>query len=62
MLVREVMTHEPVTVRPFTTVKQALRVLAENRVTVLPVLSGNVIKLRRDDSRPGETDSAKAGS
>jgi CBS domain-containing protein len=40
MLVREVMTHEPVTVRPFTTVKQALRVLAENRVTVLPVLSG----------------------
>ncbi len=29
---------------------------------VLPVLSGNVIKLRRDDSRPGETDSAKAGS
>ncbi|HCA79177.1 MAG TPA: 2-phosphosulfolactate phosphatase [Bacteroidetes bacterium] len=29
---------------------------------VLPVLGGNVIKLRRDDSRPGETESAKAGS
>jgi CBS domain-containing protein len=40
VLVREVMTHEPVTVRTFTTVKQALRVLAEHRVTVLPVLSG----------------------
>ncbi|GAA1479094.1 CBS domain-containing protein [Nocardioides aestuarii] len=41
MLVREVMTHGPVTVRPFTTVKQALRVLAEHRVTVLPVLRGD---------------------
>lgn len=40
MLVREVMTHEPVTVRPFTPVKQALRLLAEHRVTVLPVVSG----------------------
>jgi CBS domain-containing protein len=41
MLVREVMTHEPVTVRPITTVKQALQLLAEHRVTVLPVLSGD---------------------
>ena len=29
---------------------------------VLPVLGGNVIKLKRDDARPGETDSPKAGS
>lgn len=35
------MTRDPVTVRPFTTVKQALRVLAEHRVTVLPVMSGD---------------------
>jgi len=29
---------------------------------VLPVLGGNVIKLKRDDARSGEPDSAKAGS
>lgn len=29
---------------------------------VLPVLGGNVIKLRRDDALPGAPDSAKAGS
>lgn len=41
MLVAEVMTREPVTVRPFTPVKQALQLLAEHRVTVLPVVSGD---------------------
>lgn len=41
MLVREVMTHAPVTVRPITPVKQALRLLAEHRVTALPVLGAD---------------------
>lgn len=43
MLVREVMTHRPVTVRRSTTVKQALRLLAEHRVTVMPVISGDAL-------------------
>ena len=37
MLVFEVMTKDPVTVRPGTSIKEALRVLADNHVTALPV-------------------------
>lgn len=40
MLVFEVMTPEPVTVGPATRVKVALAVLAEHRVTALPVVTG----------------------
>ena len=37
MLVFEVMTKDPVTVRPGTSIKEALVVLADNHVTALPV-------------------------
>jgi CBS domain-containing protein len=40
MLVHEVMSREPITVRPDTTIKDALALLAEHRVTSLPVVSG----------------------
>lgn len=40
MLVHEVMSRDPVTVRPDTTIKDALALLAEHRVTSLPVVSG----------------------
>src|SRR5687767_3823774 len=39
MLVFEVMTQEPVTVRPDTRIKTALALLAEHRVTALPVVT-----------------------
>lgn len=39
MLVFEVMTKDPVAVRPDTRVKEALRVLADHRVTALPVVT-----------------------
>ena len=39
MLVREVMTTSPVTVRPGTTVQAALRLVAEAHVTSLPVVN-----------------------
>ena len=39
MLVREVMTSDPVTVRAGTTVKAALRLLDENDVSSLPVVA-----------------------
>lgn len=41
MLVREVMTSRPVTVRPETPLKIALGLLAEHRVTALPVVTGD---------------------
>jgi CBS domain-containing protein len=41
MLVRELMTRHPVTVRPQTTVKAALRLLDENNVTMLPVVAAD---------------------
>jgi CBS domain-containing protein len=40
MIVRELMTSNPKTVRPDTTVKEALRVLDEHNVTSLPVVDG----------------------
>lgn len=40
MLVYEVMTREPATVGPHATIKTALGLLAEHRVTALPVVSG----------------------
>jgi CBS domain-containing protein len=45
MLVRELMTADPVTVAPATPVKTALRLLAEHGITSLPVL-GNHGRLR----------------
>ena len=39
MLVREVMTTSPVTVRPGTTVQAALRLVAEAHVTSVPVVN-----------------------
>ena len=41
MLVFEVMTKEPVTVHPGTPVKEALALLANHRVTSLPVVDGS---------------------
>ena len=41
MLVREVMTREPVTVQPETHVKQALRLLDQHSITMLPVMSAD---------------------
>lgn len=41
MLVHEVMTREPLTVRTFTPVKTALALLADHGLTTLPVLSGD---------------------
>jgi CBS domain-containing protein len=38
MLVRELMTHDPVTVTPATPVKTALGLLVEHRITSMPVL------------------------
>ena len=38
MLVREVMTREPATVSPQATIKTALGLLAEQRLTALPVV------------------------
>ena len=38
MLVREMMTHEPVTVRPDTPTKVALRMLDEHAITSMPVV------------------------
>ena len=38
MLVREIMTHRPVTTTPDATVRQAVAVLAAHRVAALPVL------------------------
>lgn len=38
MLVREIMTHRPVTTTPDATVRQAVAVMAAHRVTALPVL------------------------
>lgn len=45
MIVRELMTQDPQTVRPDASVKDALRVLAENGVTALPVVtaSGHIV-------------------
>ena len=40
MLVHEVMTKDPVSVRPGATVKDALGLLSRHRVTSLPVVSG----------------------
>jgi CBS domain-containing protein len=40
MLVHEVMSTDVVTVRPSTTVKNALGLLAQHRVTALPVVTG----------------------
>jgi len=39
MLVREVMTSRPVTVRPDTSVKEALALLDQHSITMLPVVS-----------------------
>ena len=41
MLVRDVMTTEPASVQPGTTIKAALRLLAERSVTALPVVTPN---------------------
>lgn len=41
VLVQEVMTHDPITVRTFTPIKTALALLADHRLTTLPVLSGD---------------------
>ena len=41
MLVFEVMTKDPVTVRPGTSVKDALALLADNHVTALPVATSD---------------------
>lgn len=41
MLVREVMTENPAGVEPSTTIKSALRLLADRRVTALPVVGPN---------------------
>ena len=41
MLVREVMTAEPVTVRVDTHAKEALRLLDEHSITMLPVVTGD---------------------
>ena len=40
MLVQDLMTPEPMTVRPSTTVKEALSRLAEHGITCLPVVDG----------------------
>ncbi len=40
MLVHEVMSTDVVTIRPSTTVKHALALLAQHRVTALPVVTG----------------------
>ena len=45
MLVRELMTADPVTVSPDTPVKTALAMLADQRITSMPVL-GNRGRLR----------------
>jgi len=39
MIVRELMTHDPIAVRPDTSVKDALRLLDDNSITMLPVVS-----------------------
>ena len=39
MIVRELMTHDPIAVRPDTSVKDALRLLDDNNITMLPVVS-----------------------
>jgi CBS domain-containing protein len=41
MLVSEVMTRAPITVRPGTTVKEALALLDEHSITMLPVVSAH---------------------
>lgn len=41
VLVHEVMSHDPLTVRTFTPVKTALALLADHHLTTLPVLSGD---------------------
>jgi CBS domain-containing protein len=58
MLVREVMTTSPVTVRPTTTVQAAPRLVAEVHVTSLPVVdrSGRVLCML---SRSGGVTSAR---
>ena len=43
MLVREVMTREPVTVRPETHVKQALRLLDTHSITMVPVITADSV-------------------
>ncbi len=45
MLVRDLMTRRPVTVRPETTVKDALALLDRHRVTMLPVTTANGVLL-----------------
>ena len=41
MIVRELMTHHPIAVRPETTVKAALRLLDDNSITMLPVVASD---------------------
>jgi CBS-domain-containing membrane protein len=41
MIVRELMTHHPIAVRPETTVKAALRLLDDNNITMLPVVAAD---------------------
>jgi CBS domain-containing protein len=43
MLVREVMTSPAVTVTPYTTAREALRLLDECRITALPVVDDDVV-------------------
>lgn len=41
MLVQDLMTREPLTVRPSTTIKEALSKLAKHGITCMPVVDGN---------------------
>ena len=53
MLVLEVMSRHPVTVREGTPVKVALRLLADHRITVMPVVTaGGMVRGVRRRSRP----------
>ena len=64
MLVLEVMSRHPVTVREGTPVKVALRLLADHRITVMPVVTagGHVRGVRHDWTHPRRSRAGRAAT